>query len=109
MTEVMVCGENLPEAYHESLSALYGLGELVPCPDYNTDQLECSMTICVKHPLQEPMISKLSFTYPEALEQYKQEMLDGILDFEIEKVSSTIMDEKQRFNEKTYIILKKTN
>lgn len=85
MTEVMVCEDSLPEAYHEALSALYSLGELTPCPDYNTQQLECSMTICVKHPLQEPMISKLFFGSPESLEQYTQEMLDGILDFEIDK------------------------
>lgn len=41
------------------------------------------------------------------LDQIKE--LATKFDFEIEKVSSTIMDEKQRFNEKTYIILKKTN
>jgi len=39
----------------------------------------------VEHPLQEPMISRLMIGGPRELEQYRQEILDGILDFEIEQ------------------------
>ena len=62
-----------------------GCGEEVPCPDYNTNQLECSMTMEIKNPLQEPLISKCFIGGPRELEQYVQEMLDGILDFEVNK------------------------
>lgn len=43
------------------------------------------MTFIVYNPLKDNMISKLSFCDPTSLEQYRQEMLDGILDFEIDK------------------------
>ncbi len=85
MKETVVYGRTLPEAYHEALRALDREGEICPCPDYNTTQKELSMTICVAEPLAEPMISKLSIGGPRELEQYRQEMLDGILDFEIER------------------------
>ena len=39
----------------------------------------------VQNPLAEPRISKLFFGGPEDLQQYIMEMLDGILDFEIER------------------------
>jgi len=42
------------------------------------------MTMIIENPLEEPMISKLSFCDPMSLEQYRQEMLDGILDFEVD-------------------------
>ncbi len=85
MREVIVTGRTLPEAYHAALKALYDAGEICPCPDYNTNQKELSMTFCVLEPLAEPMISKLSLASPRELEQYRQEILDGILDFEIER------------------------
>ncbi len=85
MKESVVYGRTLPEAYHEALRVLDREGEISPCPDYNTNQKELSMTICVAEPLAEPMISKLSIGGPRELEQYRQEMLDGILDFEIER------------------------
>ena len=43
------------------------------------------MTFVVTEPLAEPMISRLFFGDPRSLEQYRQEMLDGIMDFEIER------------------------
>ena len=43
-----------------------------------------SATLCVQYPLMEPMISKLFPGGPHELEQYRQEILDGILDFEVE-------------------------
>ena len=85
MEEALVRGRTLPEAYHESLRALHELGEISPCPDYNTNQKELSMTLCVTEPIGEPMISKLFIGGYRELEQYRQEMLDGILDFEIER------------------------
>lgn len=75
----------MPEAYHEALKDLCAWGYDVPCPDYNTSQKEISMTMTVYYPLQEPMISRLFIGGYHELEQYRQEMLDGILDFEIAK------------------------
>lgn len=85
MTEVTSKGVTLPEAYHQALFSLYISGENVPCPDWNTNQKELSMTMVVDNPLQEPMISKLFVGGFKELEQYRQEMLDGILDFEVER------------------------
>lgn len=85
MNELLVSGATLPEAYHKSLCALKNEGEHTPCADYNTTQLECSMTMVVKNPLGEPMISRLFIGGFKELEQYRQEMLDGILDFEIDR------------------------
>ena len=85
MNEYLAKGNTLPEAYHESLRILHKFGEVTPCPDYNTTQKELSMTLCVEEPLREPLISKLFIGGYKELEQYRQEMLDGILDFEIEK------------------------
>ncbi|MDR0838531.1 MAG: thymidylate synthase [Oscillospiraceae bacterium] len=83
MHELFVTGATLPDAYHGAIAALYEKNELVPCPDYNTTQKEASMTFVVTEPLTEPMISRLFIGDPRALEQYRQEMLDGILDFEV--------------------------
>lgn len=44
-----------------------------------------SIAFSIDHPLQEPMISKLFIGGPKELEQYRQEMLYGILDFEVAK------------------------
>ena len=85
MKEALVSGSSLPEAYHKSLRVLAEEGEYTPCPDYGTNQKELSMTIFVEEPLKEPLISKLFIGGFRELEQYRQEMLDGILDFEIEK------------------------
>ena len=84
MKEVFVQGRTLPEAYHQALLSLEE-APVIPCPDWNTDQKEVSMTFVVTEPLAEPMISRLFFGDPRSLEQYRQEMLDGIMDFEIER------------------------
>ena len=81
--EFMVMGKNLPWAYHKALIALHNYGIEVPS-NYNTNQREISMKMVVNHPLCEPMISRLAFTDPKSLEQYRQEILDGILDFEVD-------------------------
>lgn len=83
MVEVLTQGKNLPEAYHKALMALWVQGEITECPDYNQKQRELSMTFQVLEPLSEPLISRLFIGGPEDLEQYRQEMLEGILDFRI--------------------------
>ena len=83
--ECIVYGENLPEAYHKALLELAADGHIYPCDDWNTTQKEVSMTMVVLNPLSEPMISKLFIGGPRELEQYRQEMLYGILDFEVER------------------------
>lgn len=85
MNEWLVEGNNLPDAYHKALRYLYYGGKKVDCRAWNTRQLECSMTIVVKHPFQEPMISKFFIGGTRELQEYVMEMLDGIKDFEIEK------------------------
>ena len=83
MYECLAYGATLPEAYHEALRDLKTYGGITDCPDYNTTQIELSVTMVVKRPLKEPMISKLFIGGYRELEQYRQEMLDGILDFEV--------------------------
>jgi thymidylate synthase len=83
MHELFVTGRTLPEAYHNALLALSENHDELPCTDYNTNQKEASMTMVVLEPLSEPMISRLFIGDPRSLEQYRQEMLDGILDFEV--------------------------
>lgn len=85
MIECFNVATTLPDAYHDALQDLAFYGEETDCADWNTKQKECAMTMVVTHPLEEPMISKLFIGGPKELEQYRQEMLDGILDFEIEK------------------------
>ncbi len=84
MIEIFLQERPLPEAYHKALLALEN-EPAIPCPDWNTEQKEVSMTYVVTEPLAEPMISRLFFGDPRSLEQYRQEMLDGIMDFEIER------------------------
>ena len=83
MDELFVEGRTLPEAYHQALLALDERGAVTECPDYGQKQKECSMTVVVREPLAEPMVSKLFIGGHADLEQYCQEILDGILDFRI--------------------------
>ena len=85
MKEVLIQAKTLPEAYHMSLTALEECGEISDCADWNTTQKELSMTMVIEEPLEEPMISKCFIGGPRELEQYRMEMLDGILDFEVER------------------------
>ncbi|MDR3310073.1 MAG: thymidylate synthase [Oscillospiraceae bacterium] len=85
MYELFVTGASLPEAYHASILALHEKHDTLPCPDYNTRQHEASVTFVAENPAAEPMISRLFIGDPRALEQYRQEMLDGILDFEVDR------------------------
>ena len=52
MYYAQVKGLSLPAAYHKALVALQEYGEVVPCPDYNTEILECSMDMVVEHSMQ---------------------------------------------------------
>lgn len=83
MRECFVCEDTLTEAYHAALTDLWYYGDTVDCTDYNTKCAECGMTMIVTDPLAEPRISKLIPATPYDLEKYRQEILDGILDFEI--------------------------
>jgi thymidylate synthase len=83
MKEYLVEGKTLPETYHKALSVLYYHGKITECPDYNQKQKECSMTMFVENPIAEPMISKLFIGGHADLQQYKMEVLDGILNFRI--------------------------
>lgn len=83
--ELCAIGTNLPQAYHNALYMLIRYGKTYDCPDWDCECLEAGMTINVENPTSEPMISKLFIGGPRELEQYRMEMLDGILDFEIEK------------------------
>ena len=85
MFELFVTGDTLPSAYHAALAALHENHIEMPCPDYNTRQKEASLTFVVAEPMAEPMISRLFIGDPRSLEQYRQEILDGILDFEVER------------------------
>ena len=80
MKEIFVIGHSLPDAYHKALLALEEQGNIVDCPDYNTTQKEVSMTFFVEDALAEPRISRLSYAGFHELEQYVQEVLDGIID-----------------------------
>ena len=84
MNEYLCRGVTLPIAYHKALLELQK-APVIPCPDWNTNQKEVSMTLVVDEPLRDNMISRLFFGDPTSLEQYRQEMLDGILDFEIQR------------------------
>lgn len=84
MNELYVDGTNLSEAYHNALTQLWEWGDETDCADWNCKQLECSMTMCVVNPLNDPMISRCFIGGPYELQQYVMEMLDGILDFKVE-------------------------
>lgn len=82
--ELRAGGRTLPQAYHSALHQLNS-AEPIPCPEWNTTMKEVSMTMTVEFPLLDNMISKFFFGDPYSLQQYIMEMLDGILDFEIER------------------------
>ena len=76
-------GKTLPEAYHQALTILEEKGDVLPCPDYNTTMKETGMTFFVEQATAEPMVSRLFCGGHYELQQYKMEILDGILDFKI--------------------------
>lgn len=74
MNTILLTADTLPEVYHKGLTALSAEGTG-----------ECTMIMKVLKPLNEPMISLCGIFGPRELEQYRQEMLHGILDFEVER------------------------
>lgn len=80
---INVRGESIVDAYHSALKMLRLEGDVVDCPDWNTQCLEASATIVIEDPLKEPMISGLSICDPLSLEKYRMEMLDGLLDWSV--------------------------
>lgn len=102
--ECLATGKSLPEAYHEALIKLHEQGNITPCPDWNTDQKELSMTIFVEQPLSEPMISRCFIGGAKELEQYRQEMLDGILDFEVERGNWTYTYHQRMGNQVSFVV-----
>ena len=85
MKEVFIEKDLMIDAYHEALIKLTEEGTIIDCPDYDQKQLECSMTIVIKKPLEEPRISKMLICGPKELRQYEFEMVDGIFDFIVGK------------------------
>lgn len=83
--EIHVERDDLATAYHDALVDLWRCGDIVECPDWNCKQKECTMTMVVWCPTSSPTISNLFVGGPADLEQYVQEMLDGILDFEVDR------------------------
>ena len=79
MEHFLIEANTLPEAYHKSLLHLHNWGVEAG----NTREIFCIMRC--RNPLQEPRISRCMFGGPYDLERYRQEMLDGILDFEVER------------------------
>ena len=104
MIEITSTGTTLPEAYHEALNALLRHGCNTQCPDWNTTQKELSMTLVVEKPLAEPMISKCFIGGPKDLEQYRLEMLDGILDFEVERGNWSYTYHQRMANQIDFVI-----
>jgi thymidylate synthase len=88
LKEIFVEGINLPDAYHKALVALKDNGTELDCQDYNTRQLECSMTVYIKQPTTEPRISKLFYDGAQGLQKYVGEMVDGSMDWIIGKTPS---------------------
>jgi len=83
MTEKLIHGKTLPQAYHAALVALQNEGDIISCDDWAQKQKEISMNFVVTEPLTEPMVSKLFIGGHKELQQYVLEVLDGILDFKI--------------------------
>ena len=83
MEHYLAKGKCLPEAYHNALILLKEKGKEYPCPDYDTNIIECSLTFYVENAMEEPFISKLFPGGHHELQQYTMEIIDGILDFKI--------------------------
>lgn len=74
MNTILLTADTLPEVYHKALTALSA-----------DDDGEVTMIMKALRPLEEPMISLCGIFGSRELEQYRQEMLHGILDFEVER------------------------
>lgn len=104
MKEYLIEGNTIPEAYHKALIHLHNDGKIYDCTAWNCQQKEITATLYVKHPLKEPMISKLSICGQRELQSYMMEMLDGIKDFEIDKGNWTYTYHDRFKNQLPFII-----
>ena len=104
MYEVFIVGNTLTDVYHRSLLALQRNGEISDCADWNCKQKEVAMTMVVQKPLDEPRISKCFIGGWRELEQYRMEMLDGILDFEVERGNWSYTYHQRMVNQLPFII-----
>jgi thymidylate synthase len=89
---ISVVGDNLPEAWELSLLALYfagcdirtqydqkdGQGNFIDPPS-----VDCSMSMLIKNPFAEPLIHRMFPSGLDGLEEYRQEVCDGIRDWQI--------------------------
>jgi len=74
-------GRCLPEAWENSLVAVFSAGTLMETQYDRADDppsLDCSMTMIIENPLAEPMIHRSFPGGLEDLEEYRQEVVDGI-------------------------------
>ncbi len=91
MKQISVVEDTLALAYNKMLVEFDKFieedpeGHRLPCAAYNTSRYSAMGTMTVLHPLNDPMISMCGIHDPRSLQQYIMEMLDGILDFEVEK------------------------
>ena len=104
MKEKFIIDTTLSGAYHSALVSLFYFGEETDCADWNTKQKELSMTMVVVDPLREPMISKCFIGGIVELQQYVMELLDGILDFEIERGNWTYTYHQRYADQYQFII-----
>jgi len=76
-------GRCLPEAWEHSLLALFAYGEFIETQyDKPGDppSLDCTMLMLIEEPLAEPMIHRSFPGGLEDLEEYREEVVDGIKD-----------------------------
>ncbi|KIR01143.1 Thymidylate synthase [Lachnospiraceae bacterium TWA4] len=89
MKQINVSANTLAQAYHKMLLEFEQVidegKEKLPCVAYNTSRYSVMGQMTIFNPLEDPMISLCGIHDPHSLKQYELEMLDGILDFEIEK------------------------
>jgi thymidylate synthase len=90
MKYINVVEDTLAKAYNQMLvefaQAIDDTPQMkLPCAAYNTSRYSAMGRMIIEHPLEDPMISMCGIHDTHSLQQYVMEMLDGILDFEIEK------------------------
>lgn len=90
MKYINVVEDTLAKAYNQMLlqfsQAIAETPQMkLPCAAYNTSRYSAMGRMIIEHPLADPMISMCGIHDTHSLQQYVMEMVDGILDFEIEK------------------------
>ncbi len=87
---ISVVGDNLPEAWENAMLALYWAGCEIRTEYDRKDKngsfcdppsIDCSMNMTILNPLSEPIIHRCFPGGLDSLEEYRQEVIDGIKDF----------------------------